>query len=76
MAADPRVMEIWNLVFIQYNRDGAGQLTPLPAQHVDTGMGLERMCQVLQGKEDNYGTDLFAPIFEALAKLTGITYAG
>jgi alanyl-tRNA synthetase len=73
---DPRVMEIWNLVFIQYNRDAFGKLTTLPAQHVDTGMGLERICQVLQGKDDNYGTDLFTPLFEALTKLTGIQYAG
>ena len=63
---DPRVMEIWNNVFIQYNRDGAGHLTELPAQHVDTGMGLERLCQVLQNKDDNYGTDLWTPLFEAL----------
>jgi len=73
---DPRVMEIWNLVFIQYNRDASGKLTTLPSQHVDTGMGLERICQVLQGKEDNYATDLFTPLFEALTKLTGIRYAG
>lgn len=73
---DPRVMEIWNNVFIQYNRDASGHLTPLPAQHVDTGMGLERVCQVLQGKDDNYGTDLFTPIFDALTKLTGFKYAG
>ena len=73
---DPRVMEIWNLVFIQYNRDAAGKLTTLPSQHVDTGMGLERICQVLQGKQDNYATDLFAPLFDALTKLTGIRYAG
>ncbi len=73
---DPRVMEIWNLVFIQYNRDASGKLTPLPAQHVDTGMGLERICQVLQEKDDNYGTDLFSPIFAALTKLTGISYTG
>jgi alanyl-tRNA synthetase len=75
-AEDPRVMEIWNNVFIQYNRDAAGKLTTLPAQHVDTGMGLERICQVLQGKDDNYATDLFTPIFEALTKLTGIRYTG
>ncbi len=62
---DPRVMEIWNLVFIQYNRDASGKLTTLPAQHVDTGMGLERICQVLQDKEDNYATDLFSPLFRA-----------
>ncbi len=73
---DPRVMEIWNNVFIQYNRDASGKLTTLPAQHVDTGMGLERICQVLQGKDDNYATDLFTPIFTALTKLTGITYTG
>lgn len=73
---DPRVMEIWNLVFIQYNRDASGHLTPLPSQHVDTGMGLERICQVIQGKDDNYGTDLFTPLFEALTKLTGFKYEG
>jgi alanyl-tRNA synthetase len=73
---DPRVMEIWNLVFIQYNRDASGKLTPLPAQHVDTGMGLERICQVLQDKADNYGTDLWTPIFDALTTLTGINYRG
>ncbi len=61
---DPRVMEIWNLVFIQYNRDAAGKLTPLPAQHVDTGMGFERICQVLQDKQDNYAIDLWAPLFD------------
>ena len=67
---DPRVMEIWNLVFIQYNRDAAGKLTTLPAQHVDTGMGLERICQVLQDKDDNYGTDLFTPLFDAIAEIS------
>lgn len=73
---DPRVMEIWNLVFIQYNRDASGHLTPLPSQHVDTGMGLERICQVVQDKLDNYGTDLFTPLFDALTKLTGFNYEG
>jgi len=73
---DPRIMEIWNLVFIQYNRDAAGKLTTLPAQHVDTGMGLERLCQVLQGQEDNYATDLFTPLFDALTAQTRIKYTG
>ena len=73
---DPRVMEIWNNVFIQYNRDAAGTLTPLPAQHVDTGMGLERLCQVIQGKEDNYATDLWSPLFERITALSGIPYTG
>jgi len=74
--SDPRVMEIWNLVFIQYNRAADRTLTPLPAQHVDTGMGLERICQVLQGKEDNYATDLFAPLFGAISQMSGTTYGG
>src|SRR5665213_302307 len=73
---DPRIMEIWNLVFIQYNRDANGKLTTLPSQHVDTGMGLERLCQVLQGKQDNYGTDLWTPLFDAIKNLSGITYTG
>jgi alanyl-tRNA synthetase len=73
---DPRVMEIWNLVFIQYNRDASGHLTTLPSQHVDTGMGLERICQVLQGKDDNYATDLFTPIFDAISKISGLKYSG
>ena len=69
---DPRVMEIWNLVFIQYNRDANGKLTTLPAQHVDTGMGLERICQVIQGKSDNYATDLWTPLFDDLSNLKRI----
>jgi alanyl-tRNA synthetase len=73
---DPRVMEIWNLVFIQYNRDASGKLTELPAQHVDTGMGLERICQVIQGKDDNFGTDLWTPIFDKITALSGKTYGG
>ena len=73
---DPRVMEIWNLVFIQYNRDADGKLTELPAQHVDTGMGLERICQVIQGKDDNFATDLWTPIFDKITALSGKPYGG
>ena len=65
---DPRVMEIWNNVFIQYNRNPDRSLTPLPAQHVDTGMGFERICQVLQDMDDNYAIDLFDPFFDALTE--------
>src|SRR3982750_1080379 len=73
---DPRVMEIWNNVFIQYNRNPDRSLTTLPSQHVDTGMGFERICQVLQDKQDNYGIDLWEPVFAALTEKTGIRYAG
>ncbi len=67
---DPRVMEIWNLVFIQYNAQPDGSLKPLAAKHVDTGMGFERIAAVLQGKSSNYDTDLFAPILQRLADLS------
>jgi alanyl-tRNA synthetase len=73
---DPNVMEIWNLVFIQYNRNADRSLTPLPAKHVDTGMGFERICQILQGKTDNYAIDLWKPYFDALTQMTGIKYTG
>jgi alanyl-tRNA synthetase len=75
-AGDPRVMEIWNLVFIQYDRDENGTLTTLPAKHVDTGMGFERICAVLQGKKSNYDTDVFSPIIAHIANVVGKEYRG
>ncbi len=75
-AGSPDCIEIWNLVFIQYNRDANGKLTPLPAKHVDTGMGLERIAAVLQNKSSNYDTDLFSPIIKTISKITGKKYAG
>jgi alanyl-tRNA synthetase len=70
----PQVIEIWNLVFIQYNRKASGQLELLPAKHVDTGMGFERLCMVAQGKQSNYDTDVFSPLLNAIGKISGIAY--
>jgi alanyl-tRNA synthetase len=70
----PQVIEIWNLVFIQYNRKGNGQLEQLPAQHVDTGMGFERLSMVIQGKQSNYDTDVFQPIIGKISEMCGIRY--
>ena len=65
-----RYVEIWNLVFMQFNRDASGKLNPLPKPSVDTGAGLERITAVLQGKISNYETDLFQPLLLAAANLT------
>ncbi len=73
-AGSPECIEIWNLVFIQYNRDESGKLHELPAKHVDTGMGFERVCAVLQNKKSNYDTDVFTPIIIAVEKLSKINY--
>lgn len=70
----PEVIEIWNLVFIEFNRQSNGQLANLPARHVDTGMGFERLCAVLQGKKSNYETDVFQPLIVALANLSHCEY--
>jgi len=72
--SDPQVIELWNLVFIQYNRKNDGQLESLPKKHVDTGLGLERLCMVLQSKSSNYDTDLFQPIISEASKICGIEY--
>src|SRR5262249_32954290 len=67
-----RYVEIWNLVFMQFDRDSQGTLNPLPRPSTDTGMGLERLAAVLQGKLSNYETDLFTPLIEKAARLTGV----
>ena len=70
----PLVIEIWNLVFIQYNRRAGGELELLPEKHVDTGMGFERLCMVVQNKKSNYDTDIFQPLIAASARVTGKPY--
>ena len=70
----PQVIEIWNLVFMQYNRKADGSLEPLPAKVIDTGMGFERLCMALQGKTSNYDTDVFTPLIAKIASLAGLRY--
>ncbi|MBO4403295.1 MAG: alanine--tRNA ligase [Bacteroidales bacterium] len=70
----PQVIEIWNLVFIQYNRLANGTLEPLSSKYIDTGMGFERLCMVMQGKRSNYDTDVFQPLIQLLAEKAGLRY--
>ena len=73
---DPMVIEVWNLVFIQYNRKADGSLENLPQKHIDTGMGFERLCMAMQGKLSNYDTDVFSPFIRHIEEHTGVKYTG
>ena len=71
---NPLVIELWNLVFIEYNRKASGKLEDLPKKHIDTGMGLERLCMVLQNVKSNYDTDIFKTVIDEIQQTTGINY--
>ena len=72
--SSPLVIEIWNLVFMQFNRKANGSLEPLAAKHIDTGMGFERLCMILQGKKSNYDTDVFQPTISRISRMSGVAY--